>query len=253
MTPADAALREFARRRKLRVRPCNVSDANVGRTARLQVIHWHQDRKFTIYAAEDLLAITAALEHQALLFAVNAPDRVMGLSLPLEPDGQPEVFVDSTGTSKVLVWFADTDHRRLVDALGLGPAGSLQVCRNGATAVVAAEADLDNLVVHLHSLCRHLPLEPATAPEIALEDLPVDLRPLARYFHRWAASDDAVREERLARAKPAAIRTLLATVAPLLPRIDEYLATFRDQPLSETALRLASLAEVVAELRAREV
>lgn len=250
MTKAETALRTFARQAKLRVTACNHFNPNVGERARHKVTLWYRDNRVTVRAAVSLLEVEIRFEDGVLVFAVNVPDRISLLDRPLTTQVVMALFVGRADPgSAVSQWLAEPNHSRLLNSLVLGPREAVTVYRNGVTAVFESERDLDVLIPTLGALVGSLPRVRAS---VGVRELPQDLRPLARYFFRWSVADDELRNELLARATTAHLHALVTEVGPLLNRIDSYLASFGTEPLPNVAVQLGQLAELVAEVRARE-
>lgn len=107
---------------------------------------------------------------------------------------------------------------------------------------------VDRLVAFTKSLPEELPTN--AVDEIEL--MPPNLRPLAKWFKRWAIGDDVERRERIRTAPKAELRRLCRYVEPLLPEVDAYLDQLRGSSWPESAEKLLWLAETVAEIRATD-
>ncbi len=73
--------------------------------------------------------------------------------------------------------------------------------------------------------------------------LPDALSILIPLLDDWSYADPSLRLEKLVSATSSDLSLLVERVLPCLPAIDEYLTTFGDQPLDETARRLLRLVE----------
>lgn len=84
---------------------------------------------------------------------------------------------------------------------------------------------------------------------IFAKKVPESLKNLLPLTRKWSISDDSEREELVEKADDKEKQELIKLVAPLLNQIDEFLESFKDQPLPEEAILLGNLAELVSELK----
>lgn len=89
---------------------------------------------------------------------------------------------------------------------------------------------------------------PDETEEIDFSDLPTDLRQILEKFGALAISDDFEREEKILTLTKKQRTDFIETLEPKLENINTFLDTFSDKPLSEGAIRLQSLAELMIEL-----
>jgi hypothetical protein len=86
----------------------------------------------------------------------------------------------------------------------------------------------------IHAVIEIMPHEDGLKERDAgFEGLPAALRPLLPLVRKWAISDDEERSQKLKRCAPATRRKLASTVVPLLPAIDQFLASFGTNPPEE--------------------
>jgi hypothetical protein len=83
----------------------------------------------------------------------------------------------------------------------------------------------------------------------ASNQLPVKLQVLYPLMDQWAKSDDSDRVQLVASMDKVEREVLIAAVDPLIEDINGFLDSFKDSPLSEEAMRLGNLAELVSELK----
>jgi hypothetical protein len=206
-------------------------------------------------AAATLLEVELRGSDRALVFSVNHPDGVCLLNsavFALQGVVRWPVFVgDPADAQAVADWFQAEENRKRIDAFAFDVRESLQVYVNCVSVVVEPVRNLGEVVDQIIELVEHLPLAQTTGESDWASDLPEDLRHLHTFFDEWAIADDEEREERVARSRKGQLARLRRAVEPLLPRIDAYLDSFAE-PMPECAIHLARLAELVAELRARD-
>jgi hypothetical protein len=91
---------------------------------------------------------------------------------------------------------------------------------------------------------------PARREKRSLSALPQEFKTLQRLIRKWGVSDDDERNEIVQGASRPALKRLVGCVEPHLSAIDEYLDSFKAEPLSDAAIALGALAECVLEARA---
>jgi len=83
-------------------------------------------------------------------------------------------------------------------------------------------------------------------------DLPTDLRQLVEKFESWAISDDFERDEKSKEMTKKERTKLIETIECKCDDINVFLDTFGEKPLTDGAIKLQCLAELVMELKQRE-
>jgi hypothetical protein len=213
----------------------------------------YRDARVSILAAETVLLAEMPVDNGSLLFAVNKPDRIC-LADDLIEDlrsviSLPVYASDSRGADNVAAWIRGGG-AALIRGLAPSAEEALFVFGNKVEFLSRVDREPFALLDALLELAARLPRE--RPPAVDLSVLPVELRRLAVLFDRWAISDDYEREERIRHATSAQRRSFLRVVTPLVQQIDNYLASFGSSPLPEAAIRVATIAELAAELRAHE-
>jgi hypothetical protein len=79
-------------------------------------------------------------------------------------------------------------------------------------------------------------------------EIPENLKPLLPYVKKYAISDDAEREQLKEDMNESEKSRLIMVVKPLFYDINAFLNSFKDKPLSEEAVSIGELAELVSEL-----
>ncbi|ATP55248.1 hypothetical protein CPT03_01605 [Pedobacter ginsengisoli] len=85
-----------------------------------------------------------------------------------------------------------------------------------------------------------------------MENIPTELRVLVPLLNKWCISDDVERARLLEKTSKNKKEELMNTVNPLLPKINTFLDSFGDDPLSDEAILLGDLAQLVCELNLEE-
>ena len=86
------------------------------------------------------------------------------------------------------------------------------------------------------------------AESIKEENLPPSLRMLIPYAQKYSVGDDLLRTQLGMGLNKNARKELIAVVGPLLTDINKFLDSFGDDPLSDEAIVMGSLAEFTCEL-----
>jgi hypothetical protein len=88
---------------------------------------------------------------------------------------------------------------------------------------------------------------------ISSKNLPDNLRLLLPLMKKWGITDDVEREQLIEKTGEKQKKKLISAVDPLMKEINEFLDSFKEQPLSEEAMLLGNLAELVSELKTGSV
>lgn len=81
------------------------------------------------------------------------------------------------------------------------------------------------------------------------KNVPESLRVLCPLLKKWAISDDGEREQAVSSLSEKQKINLVNKVDPFMNQINTFLDSFEDRPLSEEATLIASLAELISELK----
>ena len=254
MNQAEIVLQKIAQQVSRRTSACNHHSANIGEVARRRVTFRRGEARVSLYAAETVIGVMASVVDGRLVFAVNRPDRIMLADVPVRglTGTLPwPVFATRTATADVREWLVVKGAQH-IQRLAPGAEEALFVAGNGVQFRACLDRDLVALTDVLVEFAASLPKVVLREPELDANRLPAALRPLAPLFDRWAVADDEERSRRVRRASVAQRHALVQTIAPYVEQIDAYLASFDPNPLPEEAIRMGELAEVAAEIRARE-
>ncbi len=90
---------------------------------------------------------------------------------------------------------------------------------------------------------------PGSKEEIDTSKIPVIFSDLVPLLDEWAISDDLEREEKLRRLSKSKQKKLVDLVGPKLNAIDDWLNSFKKEPMPHEATLIGDLAGLVAELK----
>jgi hypothetical protein len=260
-------LKEVAERVGRRVRKTNLFDANIcagaappdrpweivappGEIFRHKLNITFAGCKVTLYANRKFVAANIPANLDVEVFSANRRDKIITLKRStLELPGFPSlpVFSGSSG-DELKDLLRSKAVSRVLRALGLGEAESLHVYRGGLLFYFQPESS-ERLLSAVEALCRFAQELPAFTEDVSVEDLPPALKQLSAWLREWAISDDELRSEMLEQKSPEELKKFIAAVEPEFEAIDDYLSSFGDEPLSEAAIALNSLAECAAEAK----
>lgn len=89
----------------------------------------------------------------------------------------------------------------------------------------------------------------AEETSINLEDLPKEFHKLIPLIKLWSISDDVERSEKISRASSKRLVLLVNALEPEYCKIDKYLSSFKEEPLTDQAILLGDLAECSIEAK----
>jgi hypothetical protein len=248
----EEALREFAAAREAAVKPWSLVCSNVGETFRHRVQAAGDPKGFRLAASETFLRLELPLDDGDLMFSINRVDRVFALNTHIGDLGTWRVYGQKSTLRPAQDWLRSEGAQSSIADLRMSGRESLHVCRNTLCFYAEPHRDISQLINQLQHVSDQLPVVGLSKTKASLEGLSPGLRALLSEYMHLALSDDEERDGRIAGMPPAKRRQLLRGVSPFLREINLYLDSFGDQPLSETAMRLGSIAEAAAEIRAAD-
>jgi hypothetical protein len=266
-------LKHVAKRVRKRIARCNLYDPNVCKSDFLPTKPWmtrwlpgdlfeHQVRfkrrghQITMRANAEyvLVELRGAASVRGVVFSVNLLDRIMvtkRLLLRLGPKAWPVFICRDDSSDTVAQWFKVSEHARFIEQLGLEDGEGLVVCANALRAYLKCPSQ-DRLMSFPETLTRIVEELPSEKSEpMDSSELPAQFHGLQPLIRLWAIADDADRSERVKRASVKILRHFVDTVYLQLDAIDTYLHSFGDNPLSEAAAALGTLAECACEAKLR--
>jgi hypothetical protein len=187
-------------------------------------------------------------------FSINRADHIFGYNKKVVVAGAPIVMYTSDGKNPFITWGQLNFFERLSAWLNeLGLTGDemmffynnhvycgLEPSRNLASII---DSFIDLLQSH-EDIFLNRKIQRASQSQ-----LPQKLQSLNSLMDQFAVSDDAERDQLISSMDEVEKEDLIAAVDPLISEIDDYLESFQQLPLSEDAIRLGNLAELVTELK----
>jgi hypothetical protein len=193
-----------------------------------------------------------------LAFAINREDNISMLKdhCPFSfGKKQLPIFIDKgilqilqTNIEVVRSYLSKVDIREKIEFLDLQSNESIHFSGGGIILYYKQRPlhDLLNALDILYFLADRLPR--VKSEKVDLSKLPVEFHSLVPLIEKFSISDDDLRNDKLKKTPAEEKKKLHQIVKPVLPRINVYLDSFGNNPLSEEAALLMHLAEAVAEL-----
>jgi hypothetical protein len=206
-----------------------------------------QDNRYKIWIFSDRIKLETPLL-TSLLFSINISDKVCLANKSLkEINGVGKIFTGSSKNNQI-----QSCIELLTDDLK-----SLKFNKNEGLTVYG------NLLQLTLSLDRHLIPEievckkiktlielnfPDKVNDVDYSDLPTDLKNILITFGSLAITDDFERNEKIQELTKKQRSDLVKSIEPKFEEINAFLDTFGDKPLTDGAIGLQCLAELVTEL-----
>jgi hypothetical protein len=226
----------------------NLFDPNLNdKSTRLFKFKDDQDNRFKIWVFADTVKLETPLT-TSLLFSINFPDNVcLANKLLLEESGIGKIFTNNSKDDQVKLCIKLlNDHLKSLD---FDFNEGLTVYRNALQLTLKQDRQLlpeIEIFKKIKSLIEQN--FPDETDEIDFSDLPTELRQILMKFGAFAISDDFERDEKIQTLTKKQRTDFVETLEPKLEKINSFLDTFSDKPLTEGAIRLQSLAELLIEL-----
>lgn len=226
----------------------NLFDPNLNdKSTRLFKFKDDQDNRFKIWVFTDTVKLETPLT-TSLLFSINFPDKVcLAKRLLLEVSGIGKIFTDNSKDDQIqsCVKLINDDLKSLNFDFNEG----LTVYRNSIQLTLKQDRQMLPEIEVLKKIKLLLQLNfPNEIEEVDFSDLPTDLRQILNKFGSLAISDDFERDEKIQTLTKKQRTDFIETLEPKLENINSFLDTFSNKSLSEGAIRLQSLAELLIEL-----
>lgn len=226
----------------------NLFDHNLNdKSTRLFKFKDDQDNRFKIWVFTDTVKLETPLT-TSLLFSINFPDKVcLAKKLLLKESGIGKIFTNNSKDDqvKLCIKLLNDDLKSLNFDFNEG----LTVYRNALQLTLKQDRQLlpeIEIFKKIKSLIEQN--FPDEADEIDFSDLPTELRQILMKFEAFAISDDFERDEKIQTFTKKQRTDFIETLEPKLEKINSFLNTFSHKPLTEGAIRLQSLAELLIEL-----
>jgi hypothetical protein len=184
----------------------------------------------------------------SLLFSINFPDKVcLAKKLLLDESGIGKIFTDNSKDDQIqlCIKLLKDDLKSLNFDFNEG----LTVYRNSLQLTLKQDRQMLPEIEIFKKIKSLIELNfPDEIKEIDYSDLPTELRQILMKFGSLAISDDFERDEKIKTLTKKQRTDFIETLEPKLENINSFLDTFSDNPLTEGAIGLQSLAILLIEL-----
>jgi hypothetical protein len=207
----------------------------------------HKDgQKFKVYAFTERITIEIKIA-TSLHFSVNLPDNICLANKLLKNDYGLKLFCNHSQDIAILscIGLINTD----IQNLRLKSNEGLFIYKNGIQLVVDKSRELIQEILTVQKISKILECIFPDSPEtIDTSKIPGNLLDLIPILYEWAISDDVEREEKISKSSKGKLKKLVDIVNPKMEVINNYLDSFKSEPLSYEATLIGNLAELVSEL-----
>jgi hypothetical protein len=190
-----------------------------------------------------------------LAFSINSPNILFSYKLPVQLDSSPCILYVRDETNSILN--NDSDLKSFLNSLflflkklHLSKTESGFFYRNYILFAFDVQRDLITVINDIIDFINeNQRLFAQDSQKLkSSSTFPGNLKPLLPYTKKYAISDDVEREQLIEAMSKSEKSALIRVVKPLFNDINIFLNSFKDEPLSEEAVAIGELAELVGEL-----
>lgn len=227
----------------------NLFDPNINdKSTRLFKFKDNKDNKFKIWVFTNRIKIETPL-NTTLLFSINIPDKVCLANKHLEDISEiGKIYTNNSKNGQILKCITILIGE--LKSMNFDKSEGLTVYGNSIHLTLKYERQILPEIEVLKKIRSQIELNfPDEANVIDYLDLPIDLRQTLIQFGFLAISDDFERNEKIQSLTKKQRTNYIVALEPKLENINSFLDTFRDKPLTDGAIRLQRLAELLIELK----
>ncbi|TDQ08060.1 hypothetical protein [Pedobacter metabolipauper] len=248
------SLEEITKRLNGKVSSQNLFNANFnGKSLKKIVINNYRNYKVQLDIYNDLLSINIKIESD-WAFSINNPDEIFNYKTPITLKNYPYKVYISEARQYTVKNFIENFRISFFDkisGLGLSNIESVFLYRNvicfGLNYERNLVGDLEYIINTIESN-EEIFFKGIMEPRFYKKNIPEKLRHLIPLIKKWGISDDDERTELIDAMSEKQKKKLVNEVSPHFNEVNEFLNSFGDNPMSEEAMLLGNLAELVSEL-----
>jgi len=230
-----------------------IFDGNNGRAERRLEIKNYKGFKLVVVDYENILKIGVKIECN-FSFSVNNSDKIFVYKKPFSVKKYPYKLYFSSNVSDPFQTegfheFWDILSLKILN-LTLSENESIYIYGNGIYFALNADRNINtaiDIIIDIVSDSKIFKKE-TLKKKIVAENIPDLLKTLIPLLKKWSLSDDSEREQLIEKTTKREKKKLIEEVGPYMKEINEFLESFEDKPLSEEAIMIGNLAELVSEL-----
>lgn len=217
-------------------------------------------RQYTVKIDEykDLYSIGIKVNSD-LSFSINKPDKIFLYNIPKSFSDLPYKVYVSDGTYT----FDQNDYLKrfwdslavLLKKIGLSESESVFLYRNYVFFCLTVQRNLVAIlddIIDLINANENI-FERETIRNISSKRIPENLKLLIPFLKKYSVSDDTDRGQLIEEMDGKEKLKLINSVQPFFDEIRIYLDSFKEIPLSEEAMLIGELAELVSELKIKNI
>ena len=207
--------------------------------------------KFRIWIFTDRIMLETPLA-TSLLFSINIPDKICLANKFLENiGGIGKLYTDNSKDEQVKLCINLLKEDLI--SFHFDHTEGLTVYGNWLQLILKNNRQISSEIEVCERIKSIIELNyPRKIYNVDYADLPTNLRQLVEKFESWAISDDFEREEKSKEMTKKERTELIETIECKCDDINVFLDTFGEKPLTDGAIKLQCLAELVMELKQRE-
>lgn len=250
-------LKELSARLGGKIKSINNFNVNLGETSfKKIIIKDYRQYKIEIDEYKDAVLLGVKVDSH-LALSVNKPDRIFSYNIPKHLPGMPyKIFVsDEKYNFEQNEYVKEfwSSFSNLLRRISLSETESIFLYNNYVFFFLAAERDivseLDGIIDLINA--NNNIFKRQSIRSISSKGVPESLKPLIPLLKKYSISDDAEREQLIMEMKQKEKVKLINSVQPFFEEINAYLDSFKENPLSEEAILIGDLAQLVSELKIR--
>jgi hypothetical protein len=251
-------LKELSKQLGGRIQAQNLSNWNLnGNSFRVIIAKDYKGYKMEVDEFEDLFQIGIKVESD-LAFSINNPDKLFGFTDPTSISDFPYkvYFSDNENDLNLLhqsefIPFWNSFSAKIKD-LELSQNEGVFIYSNVIYLAISPTRNLIPIVDYVIDLINDNSsiFQKSRNERIYARNIPERLRHLIPLMKKWSVGDDSEREQMIEETGEKQKKKLIKLVYPFMIEINEFLDSFGDEALSNEAVLLGNLAELVSELMA---
>jgi len=225
----------------------NLFDSNLSsHSSRVFNIKDQNGNRYKVYDFADRILIETKA-NVSLHFAINLPDNVCLANKPLANTMDCKIFIHHSQDAIVLHCLELINDSIL--SLKLKSNEGVFVYRNSIKLAIDISRPLVEEVQNLQRIKDVIQSKfTDISEEIDVSKIPLNLQDIIPLLPEWAISDDDERKEKINRSSKAKLKKIIETVSPKMDFINNYLDSFKSEPLNYEATLIGNLAELISEL-----
>ena len=189
-----------------------------------------------------------------LAFSINVPDRLFIYDKPLKiPGFSKTIFARDTVENFFLTEYNEKylrDFLRFVEQLKLEDDEGVFYYKNGILFVIRKKRDVFDFLTMTTSILQKKQLGDTQRENININsaNVPIIVQHLTTLAYEFGITDDNKRNEMRGMLSKKKKKELINAVYPFIENINKYLDSFKNDRLSDEAIKFGALAEFITEL-----